>query len=301
MSEVEDFIAVVVLLCGGGGGGGGVDPKGWVYCSLFYFLWMCGCWSERLRSSLLWLFYFLGGCWCWFERLRSFLLWLWYFLWVGVLIQKVEEFIALVLLSVWLCVDPKGWGVHCSGCFTFCVGVDLKGWVHCCDYFLWVCVGLKGWGVHCSDFTFYRCVLIQKVEFIACCFTFCGWVLIWKVEEFIALAVLLSVWVLIWKVEFIAVITFCGCVLGRKVEEFIALILLSIGVCWSKRLSLLLVVLLSVGGCWSKRLRSSLLWLTPSCNCLPGRRRWQTATMTAPSISWLTSRKSCMWECVCIM
>ena len=36
-------------------------------------------------------------------------------------------------------------------------------------------------------------MLIQKVEFIACCFTFCGWVLIRKVEEFIALVVLLPV------------------------------------------------------------------------------------------------------------
>ena len=183
------------------------DVRGWGrHCCGGFTLWGGGGgWSKRLSLLLIvllsldvwvliWKVEFIavavllsGGCWCWIERLRSFLLWLWCFLWVGVLIRKVEEFIALVLLSVWLCVDPKGWGVHCSGCFTFCVGVDLKGGVHCCDYFLWVGVGPKGWGVHCSDFTFYRCVLIQKVEFIACCSTFCGWVLIWKVEEFIAL------------------------------------------------------------------------------------------------------------------
>ena len=41
---------------------------------------------------------------------------------VLVLIQKVEEFIAVVLLSVWLCVDLKGC-VRCCDCFTFCGGV----------------------------------------------------------------------------------------------------------------------------------------------------------------------------------
>ena len=208
----------------------------------------------------------------------SSLLWLFYFLWV--LIRKVEAFIAVaVLLSVGGCRSKRlslllvvllsvggCWSERLSlllvvllsvgGCWSerlrssllwlfyfLWVGVDLKGWVYCSlFYFLWVGVDPKGWGVHCCG-----------------CFTF------------------------------------CGCVLIRKVEEFIAVVvLLSVGGCRSKRLSLLLVVLLSFGVCWSERLRSSLLWLTPSCSCSLVRRKWQTATTTAPSTSWLTSRKSCM-------
>ena len=130
--KVEEFFAMIVVLSVGGC----VDPKGWgVHCSGFTFC-VVVCWSERLRSSLLWLFYFLCGCWserlssllwllsvgvCWAERLRSSLLWFYF-------------------LSV--CVDPKGW-VYC---LLF--------------YFLWVGVDLKGWGVHCSGWpqaaTVYR-------------------------------------------------------------------------------------------------------------------------------------------------